>query len=126
MGAVTTLVLKNAAAASVNFVPLVVAPDSVTWAEPAGTTLAAYRKATFSRKIPVAQSKSAIRYAGKLSFPVQDAVTGAIRHIGLGTFELVFPQDMIAADRDELTARFRAFVADAIVTNATTSLGLPY
>lgn len=126
MGAVTTLALKNAAATTVNFTPLVVAPESVTWAESAGTTLAAYRKALFSRKIPTAQSKSAIRFAGKLTYPVQDAVTGSIKHIGLGTWELVFPQDMITADRNELVARFRAFIADQIVTDATASLNLPY
>lgn len=126
MSAVTLLALKNAAAATVNFTPLVVASDSVTWAESAGTSLSAWRKANLTRKIPSPQSKSAIRYTGKITYPVQDPTTGAIKHIGLATVELVFPQDMTGDDRGELTARLRSFVADPVITNATTSLALPF
>lgn len=126
MSAVTTLALKNAAAATVNFTPLVVASDSVVWAEAAGTTLAAWRKASLARKIPAGASKSSIRYTGKVTYPVQDATTGAIKHTLLGTFDIVFPQDAIVGDRNELLARFRAMVADAVLTNAAASLDLPY
>jgi hypothetical protein len=125
MAAIAALGLLNYAAASQTYGVVSTFPMAV-WVEAGYTSLDSQKKATLGLKMPKNVSTGVARLQGKLTYPVLDAVTGALSHTPHGNFELVFPPEATLTERRELFARFKDYVNDATVQTAVEELALPY
>lgn len=114
MASATTLALKNAAAATVNYSPKTIATGSkAVYVDRTQGVIALQPTASLNFR----ESASVRNVSGKLVYPVKDSVTGEIDSC-LGKFEFVLPLKLDSAARDEILARTRAMIDDAIVTVA--------
>lgn len=112
MASATTLVLKNAAAANVNYFPTFISTGSkAVYVDRTNSKLALQSHATLGYSENDAQR----RVSGKVDHRVEDAVTGQI-DTGYGEFAFRIPNSFSATDRQELESRLRQMIIDAIVT----------
>jgi hypothetical protein len=125
MAAAAALTLKNNAAANVTFDVYSVNPDSVEWIESGATSILGTSRAVLSRKIPADKASGVYRIGGKLTRPVVNGTTGALDGTVTGTFEILRPAKLTVTEVDELVARFKELVAQAIVKSAAESGAIP-
>jgi len=125
MAAAAALTLKNNAAANVTFDVYSVNPDSVEWIESGATSILGTSRAVLSRKIPTDKASGVYRIGGKLTRPVVNATTGALDGTVTGTFEILRPAKLTVSEVDEMVARFKELVSQAIVKTAAESGAIP-
>jgi hypothetical protein len=125
MAAAADLTLKNAAASNVTFNVYGVYPDSVEWTESGATSILGTSRAVLSRKIPADKGAGVYRIGGKLTRPVVNATTGALDGVNTFTFEFLRPAKLTVAEADEMVARVKEFIAQAIVKSAVESGAIP-
>ena len=125
MAAAADLTLKNNAAANVTFDVYSVNPDSVEWIESGATSILGTSRAVLSRKIPADKAGGVYRIGGKLTRPVVNGTTGALDGTVTGTFEILRPAKLTVTEVDELVARFKELVGQAIVKSAAESGAIP-
>jgi hypothetical protein len=125
MAAAADLTLKNNAAANVTFNVYSVNPDSIEWIESGATSILGTSRFVMSRKIPTDKANGVYRIGGKLTRPVLNGTTGALDGTVTATFEILRPAKLTVAEVDELYARFKEAVAQAIVKTASESGAIP-
>lgn len=125
MSAAAALTLKNNAAANVTFDVYSVDTDAVEWTEAGATSILGTTRARLSRKIPQDKSSGVYRTQGKLTLPVINGTTGALDGTVTCNFEILRPAALSVANVDETYARFKEFVAQAIVKTAAESGAIP-
>lgn len=122
MASATTLVLKNAAAVNVNYYPTVIQTGSrAVYVDRTNGKLALQSHATLTQ----AEQATQRRTSGKVDFRVEDAVTGVVR-TGYGDFSFRIPNEFSLVERQELAARLRAMIDDAVVTAAVENGETPW
>lgn len=125
MAAIAAISLKNYAAAEQTYNPTQSSPVC-TWVEAGFTSLDSQKKCTLGMKSPKNASSGVVRIQGKLTYPVLDAVTGALSHTVLSTFEVVCPVKATLTERREAFARLKDLLADTVVQTTIEELALPY
>lgn len=125
MAAAADLTLKNNAAANVTYNVYSVNPDSVEWVESGATTILGTPRFVMSRVIPADKTAGVYRTRGKLTRPIVNGTTGLLDGTLTATFEILRPAKLTVADVDELIARFKEAVAQAIVKTAAESGAIP-
>lgn len=125
MAAAANLTLKNNAATNVTFEVYSVNPDSVEWIESGATSILGTSRAVLSRKIPNDKASGVYRIGGKLTRPVVNGTTGALDGTVTGTFEILRPAKLSTTEVDELVARFKELIGQAIVKSAAESGAIP-
>jgi hypothetical protein len=125
MAAAADLTLKNNAAANVTFNVYSVSTDSVEWIESGATSILGTSRLVLSRKIPADKANGVYRIGGKLTRPVVNGTTGALDGTVTGTFEILRPAKLTTAEVDELVARFKELVGQAIVKSAAETGAIP-
>jgi len=125
MAAAADLTLKNNAASNVTFNVYSVNPDSVEWIESGATSILGTSRAALSRKIPTDKANGVYRIGGRLTRPVINGTTGALDGTVTGTFEILRPAKLASSEVDELVARFKKLVSQAIVKTAAESGAIP-
>lgn len=122
MASATTLALKNAAAATVNYYPTLIATGSkAVYTDRTNSKLALQSHAALMYN----ESSEQRRASGKVDYRVEDATTGKIS-TGFGEFAFRIPNAFSATDRQELEARLRQMIDDAIVTAAVENGETPW
>lgn len=122
MAAATTLVLKNASAVNVNYYPVqIVTGDRAVYTDRTNAKLALQHRASLYYGETTAQR----RISGKVDYRVENATTGVIT-TGYGEFSFRIPNSFVLADRQEVAARLRAMIDDAIVTAAAENGETPW
>lgn len=122
MAAATTLVLKNAAAANVNYNPIrILTGQEAAYVDRTQGVLALQPKATLYFK----ESDVTRTVSGKVTYPVKDSITSVIDTC-IGKFEMRLPMKLALADRQEVRARLAAFIADTIVNSAVDNGETPW
>lgn len=126
MATIANLVLLNNAAANVTF-----APDTVRtgeYAKFADRTQGSFvgtAYASITRKInPAATGVRKIQ--AKLVLPTVDGVTGLLKYQGLFTAEAAMPNAMSLLEKQELYARAKSLISNAIFGNAVTTDDMPW
>lgn len=125
MAAAADLSLKNNAAATVTYNVYSVNPDSVEWVEAGATSILGTSRFVLSRKVPADKANGVYRIGGKLTRPVINGTTGVLDGTYTATFEILRPAKLSVADADELIARFKEAVSQAIVKAAAESGAIP-
>jgi hypothetical protein len=125
MAAAAALTLKNNAASNVTFDVYSVNPDSVEWVESGATSILGTSRLVISRVIPADKAAGVYRIRGKLTRPVINGTSGLLDGTLTGTFEILRPAALTVAETDELYARFKEAVAQAIVKAAAESGAIP-
>lgn len=125
MAAAADLTLKNNADANVTFNVYSVNTDSVEYVESGATSILGTSRAVLSRKIPADKANGVYRIGGKLTRPVINSTTGALDGTVTATFEVLRPAKLTVSEVDELVARFKAFVGQAIVKSAAETGAIP-
>lgn len=125
MAAAADLTLKNNAAANVTFSVYSVDPNSVDWVESGATSILGTSRFVLSRVIPADKAGGVYRTRGKLTRPVVNGTTGLLDGTITATFEILRPAKLSVAEVDELYARFKEAVAQAIVKTAAESGAIP-
>jgi len=125
MAAAADMTLKNNAAANVTFNPYSVEQDAVEWTEAGATSILGTTRARLTRKIPADKVNGVYRTLGKLQLPVVNGTTGLLDGTVTGNFEILRPAKLSVANVDELVARFKEFVAQAIVKTAAETGAIP-
>lgn len=125
MAAAADLTLKNNAAANVTFNVYSVNPDSVEWTEAGATSILGTSRFILSRVIPTDKTNGVYRTRGKLTRPVVNGTSGLLDGTLTATFEILRPAKLTVAETDELVARFKEAVAQAIVKAAAESGAIP-
>lgn len=122
MAQAITLVLKNAAAANVNYFPKTIATGvKALYQDRTQGVIALQPTASMSFR----ESSTVRTVSGKLVFPVLNATTGVIDTC-LGKFEFVMPLKLEAVTRQEILARTRAMIIDAVITDAAVNGETPW
>lgn len=126
MAQVATLSLLNYAAAAVPFaVDTVRTGEYAKWADRSQGSFLGTAYVSITRKInPVVTGSR--KTQGKLVYPVIDVTTGALKYQGLGTCEVVCPNQMSLAEKRELYARFKSMCASAIFGAAVVDDDMPW
>lgn len=125
MAAAADLTLKNNAAANVTFNVYAVETDAVEWVESGATSILGTSRARLSRKIPANKTNGVYRIQGKLTRPYVNGTTGALDGTGTFNFEFLRPANLSVAEIDELFARAKELVSQAIVKTAAESGAIP-
>lgn len=125
MAAAAALTLKNNAASNVTFDVYSVNPDSVEWVESGATSILGTSRLVLSRVIPQDKSAGVYRIRGKLTRPVINGTSGLLDGTLTATFEILRPASLTVSDTDELYARFKEAVGQAIVKAAAESGAIP-
>lgn len=125
MAAAADLTLKNNAAANVTFNVYSVDPNSVEWTESGATSILGTSRFVLSRVIPADKTSGVYRTRGKLTRPVVNGTTGLLDGTLTATFEILRPAKLTVAETDELVARFKEAVGQAIVKTAAESGAIP-
>jgi hypothetical protein len=125
MAAAADLTLKNNAGTNVTFNVYAVNPDSVEWIETGATSILGTSRAVLNRKIPADKAAGVYRIGGKLTRPVVNSTTGALDGVNTFTFEFLRPAKLTVAEVDELVARAKEFVGQAIVKAAAENGAIP-
>jgi hypothetical protein len=115
MAAAADLTLKNNAASNVTFSVYSVETDAVEWIESGATSILGTSRARLGRKIPADKANGVYRTQGKLTRPVLNGTTGALDGTVTFNFEFLRPAKIAASEVDELVARAKELVAQAIV-----------
>ncbi len=125
MAAAAALTLKNNAAANVTYDVYSVNPDSVEWVEAGATSILGTSRFVMSRVIPADKTAGVYRTRGKLTRPVINGTSGLLDGTLTATFEILRPAKLTVAEVDELVARFKEAVSQAIVKTAAESGAIP-
>ena len=125
MAAAADLTLKNNAAANVTFNVYSVEPDAVEWIESGATSILGTSRLRMTRKVPADKANGVYRIQGKLTRPVVNGTTGALDATLTANFEILRPAKVSVAEVDEMVARFKEAVAQAIVKTAAESGAIP-
>jgi hypothetical protein len=125
MAAAADLTLKNNANSDVTFNVYSVNPDSVEWIESGATSILGTSRAVLGRKIPADKGSGVYRIQGKLTRPVLDSETNALLGTNTFTFEFLRPAALSVAEVDELVARAKALVGQAVVKAAAENGAIP-
>lgn len=122
MASAATLILKNAAAASVNYYPTFISTgQKAVYVDRTNSKLALQSRATLG----YAESGAQRRVTGKVDYRVENAATGVI-DTGYGEFAFRVPNSFTATDRQELEARIRQMIDDAVTTAAVENGETPW
>lgn len=122
MATAATLVLKNAAAVNVNYLPRAISTgEKAMYRDETQGVIALQPKATLFYR----ENGSTRIVSGKLTYPVLDAVTGAVDE-ELFTCEFRLPLKLTLANRQEILARSKQFLQDAIVQAAVENGETPW
>lgn len=122
MATATTLVLKNAAAVNVNFYPVAIQTGAkAVYVDRTNSALALQDRATLA----YSESETQRRVSGKVDHRISDATTGVIS-TAFGEFSFRIPNVFTLTDRQELAARLRAMIDDAVVTAAVENGETPW
>lgn len=114
MASATTLALKNAAATTVNYYPTFISTgQKAVYVDRTNAKLALQSRATLGFSESVTQR----RVTGKVDYRVENVATGVI-DTGFGEFAFRIPNSFTKTDRQELEARIRQMIDDAITTAA--------
>lgn len=126
MATIANLLLKNNAATNVTFAPDTVRTgEYAKYADRSQGSFVGTAYASLTRKInPAATGVRKIQ--AKLVVPTVDAVTGALKYQGIGTAELSMPNAMTLLEKQELYARFKSLIADAVFGAAVTTDEMPW
>lgn len=125
MGAITTLVLKDKDNVNVNYVPFNQMPNSPVafWGDKTAGTLAGYRLASLQVALPTDKTNGMSRITARLTYPVLDGVTGAVKHTLLASVEIKMHATATADERKQLAFRLAALTEASIIkTDAIQSL----
>lgn len=125
MAAAAALTLKNNAAANVTYDVYGVNSDSVEWVESGATSILGTSRFVLSRVIPANKVSGVYRTRGKFTRPVVNGTTGLLDGTLTATFEILRPASLTVAETDEMYARFKEAVAQAIVKTAAESGAIP-
>jgi len=125
MAAAAALTLKNNAGTNVTFNVYSVNPDSVEWIESGATSILGTSRFVMSRVIPADKSAGVYRTRGKITRPVVNGTTGLLDGTVTATFEILRPAKLTVAEVDELVARFKEAVAQAVVKSAAEDGSIP-
>lgn len=125
MAAAADLTLKNNAAVNVNYTVYSVEPDSVEWIEAGATSILGTSRARILRKVPSDKANGVYRIQGKLTRPVVNGTTGALDGSLNFNFEFLRPAKLAVSEVDELVARAKELVAQAIVKAAVENGAIP-
>lgn len=125
MAAAADLTLKNNAAANVTFNVYAVREDDVEWTESGATSILGTSRVKLGRKIPADAVNGVYRTNGTLTRPVINGTTGILDGTVTFKFEFLRPAKLTVAEVDEAYARFKEFVALAIVKSAAESGAIP-
>jgi hypothetical protein len=125
MAAAAALTLKNNAASNVTFDVYSVNTDSVEWVESGASSILGTSRFILSRVIPQDKSAGVYRTRGKLTRPVVNGTSGLLDGTLTATFEILHPAIISTAETDELYARFKEAVAQAIVKSAAETGAIP-
>lgn len=125
MAAAAALSLKNNAGTAVNFSVYSVETDAVEWTEDGATSIMGTTRARLVRKIPADKANGVYRIQGKLTLPVVNGTTGLLDGSVQGNFEILRPAKLSQANVDEMYARFKELVAQAIVKLAAETGAIP-
>jgi len=125
MAAAAALTLKNNAAANVTYDVYGVNPDSAEWVESGASSILGTSRFVLSRVIPADKANGVYRTRGKLTRPVINSATGLLDGTLTATFEILRPAKLTVAEVDELVARFKEAVSQAIVKAAAESGAIP-
>lgn len=126
MAQVANLLLKNHAAVDVTFAPDTVRTgEYAKFADRSQGSFVGSAYASITRKINPSSTGSR-KIQGKISVPNVDATTGVLKYTGLGTAELVMPNAMTLAEKRELYARYKSFVAHAVFGAAVQDDDMPW
>lgn len=126
MATIANLVLLNHAAANVTFAPDTVRTgEYAKYADRAQGSFVGAAYASITRKINP-QPTGVRKIQAKLVVPTVDSTTGLLKYQGLGTAELVMPNAMTLAEKQELYARFKSLIAHAVFGTAVTTDEMPW
>lgn len=125
MAAAADLTLKNNAAANVTFNVYSVEQDAVEWTETGATSILGTSRARMNRKIPADKANGVYRVSGKITRPVLNVTTGALDGTVTMNFEILRPAKLSVAEVDEAYARFKEFVAQAVVKTGAETGAIP-
>jgi len=125
MAAAAALTLKNNAASNVTFDVYSVNTDSVEWVESGASSILGTSRFILSRVIPQDKSAGVYRTRGKLTRPVVNGTSGLLDGTLTATFEILHPTIISTAETDELYARFKEAVGQAIVKSAAETGAIP-
>lgn len=125
MAAAADLTLKNNAGTAVTFNVYAVREDSVEWTESGASSILGTSRAQITRKVPANKASGVYRIGGKLTRPVVNSTTGLLDGTNTFTFEVLRPANLSVAEVDELVARAKEFVAQAIVKAAAETGAIP-
>ena len=125
MAAAAALTLKNNAAANVTFDVYSVNTDSVEWVESGATSILGTSRFILSRVIPADKAAGVYRTRGKLTRPVINGTSGLLDGTLTATFEILHPAKLSTTETDELYARFKEAVGQAIVKAAAETGAIP-
>lgn len=125
MAAAADLTLKNNAAANVTFNVYAVETDAVEWVESGATSILGTSRARLARKVPANKANGVYRIQGKLTRPYVNGTTGVLDGTGTFNFEFLRPANLSVAEIDELFARAKELVGQAIVKSAAESGAIP-
>jgi len=125
MAAAAALTLKNNAASNVTFDVYAVREDSVEWIESGATSILGTSRAILSRVIPADRAAGVYRTRGKLTRPVINGTSGLLDGTNTFTFEFLHPAVLSVTEVDELFARAKEFVAQAIVKACAENGSIP-
>jgi hypothetical protein len=125
MAAAADLTLKNNAAANVTFNVYSVEPDAVEWIESGATSILGTSRLRVNRKIPSDKANGVYRIGGRLTRPVVNGTTGVLDGTLTANFEILRPAKITVAEVDELVARFKEAVGQAIIKSAAETGAIP-
>lgn len=125
MAAAADLTLKNNAAANVTFNVYSVDTDHVEWTEAGATSILGTSRARLGRKIPADKVNGVYRTQGKLTRPVVNGTTGVLDGTLTFNFEFLRPAKLAVAEVDEIVARAKELVGQAIVKTCAESGAIP-
>lgn len=125
MAAQTTVVLKDKDNLNVNYVPFVQSGNASVafWADKTAGTLSGYRLASLSVTLPQDRVSGMSRIVTRLTYPVLDAVTGAVKHTMLFSAEYKMHASATADERKQMAFRAASLLeASVIKTDAVQNL----
>lgn len=125
MSTMATISLKNHAGTEQTFAPDFKTPTLVGWVQAGWSSLVSKVMATLGVKTPKDVVTGTVRITGKVTYPILDVTTGALKYTPFVTFEMVSPASVDLTNRRELWARFKDFVSDPAVQTVVEEQSTP-
>lgn len=119
MPAMATLTINNYAATPVNYQVLGIKNGVASWADTSQGTVAGYRMVDLEVRRPQDPTKQVSRVIFNLSRPFVNVTTGLVDYIGRVKIEVLEPPLMGVAERQEMYAAAKNFIAHTFASDAT-------